>query len=316
VATVAATLACVDFFDRTRPLLDGTVATPGLALACTPLPPKELAQRWTEFDVAEAILPVYLARRAQGDESYIGIPVFPYRAFFFANLLVHRDSGIERPADLHGRRVGTPSLHMAGTVWTRGILQDEYGVDGTRLRWVQAGPPRGTAPAGLSVESVPDEGVLSDLLAHGELDAYLGSNTPACWEQGAPTVRRLFPDYRAAEETYARRTRALPIIHAVVVRRALYEAHSWVARTLLTAFQQARAVGLARLRHHGVFACGLPWLRDDLETLPRLFDGDPFQHGFARNRAVLATLARYCAEQGLVSAAPDVATLFAPETLD
>jgi 4,5-dihydroxyphthalate decarboxylase len=272
-----------------------------------------MAQRWTEFDVAEAIVPVYLARRAQGDDSYVGVPVFPYRAFFFANLIVHRDSGIEQPADLMGRRVATPSLHLAGTVWTRGLLQDEYGVDGTRIAWVQGGPLRQAVPPGMQVEQVASEQALSDLLDRGEVAAWLGSNTPACFEQGSPNVRRLFADYRRVEEDYARRTRALPIIHTIVVRRALYERHPWIARTLLDAFTRAREVGLARLRNHGVFACGLPWLRDDLETLPRLFDGDPFRYGLAPNRAVLATLARYCAEQGLIPAPLAVDELFARE---
>jgi 4,5-dihydroxyphthalate decarboxylase len=240
--------------------------------------------------------------------------VFPYRAFFFANLLVHCDSGIERPADLVGRRVGTPSLSMAGTVWTRGILQDEYGVDGTRIHWVQRSPLPAALPPGVTVEAVPDEQVLSDMLERGELAAYLGSNTPACFEQGAPSVRRLFPDYRRVEENLARRLGALPPIHTIVVRRALYERHPWVARTLLDAFERAREIGLARLRHHGVFACGLPWLRDDLETLPHLFSGDPFRHGLAPHRAVLAMLARYCAEQGLLAAPVEVDSLFAPET--
>ena len=314
MGNVAATLACVDFFDRTRPVLDGSVETPGLDLTRVPLPPKELAVRWSEFDVAEVIVPIFMSRLAHGDDSYVGIPVFPYRAYFFSNVIVHADSGIERPADLIGRRVGTPGLHLAGTVWTRGILQDEYDVQGSQVHWVTPGPLRVTVPPEMPLEIISAERSLSDLLECGEIDAWLGSNTPACFERGSPRVRRLFPDYRAAEEAYARRTRCFPIIHMIALRRALYERDPWLATTLVQIFERAKAVGLARLVNDAVFACRLPWLRHDLEELPRLFGGDWYPYGFESNRDVLATLARYAAEQGLTPAPIDVAGLFAPET--
>ena len=93
MSNVAATLACVDFFDRTRPLLDGSVETPGLDLTLVPLPPKELTVRWSEFDIAEVIVPIYMSRLAHGDDDYVGIPVFPYRAYFFSNVWYSRTTG-------------------------------------------------------------------------------------------------------------------------------------------------------------------------------------------------------------------------------
>src|SRR5919199_754200 len=88
-----------------------------------------------EFDVAEVILPVYMALHARGDERFVGLPVFPYRAFFLSNVLVNVDAGIERPEDLAGKRVGTIGLQLAGTLWSRGMLADEYGVQGSRIHW-------------------------------------------------------------------------------------------------------------------------------------------------------------------------------------
>src|SRR3982751_337436 len=80
MANVEITLACVDYLDRTRPLIDGTVETPGIDLIPVPLKPLDLTARFAEFDVAEVILPVYMALRGRGDERFVGIPVFPYRA--------------------------------------------------------------------------------------------------------------------------------------------------------------------------------------------------------------------------------------------
>src|SRR5262249_59690760 len=104
------------------------------------------------------------------------------------------------------------------------------------------------------------------------------------------------------------------IIHMTAVRRALYERHRWLATELVDVFERAKTVGLARLVNDAVFACRLPWLRHDLEELPRLFGGDWYPYGLEANRDVLATLARYAAEQGLTPAPIDVAELFAPET--
>ena len=91
---VPLTMACVDYLDRTRPLIEGQVETPGIDLTCVPLAPMDLGARWAEFDVAEAIVPVYLALRSRGDEAFVAIPVFPYRAFFLSNIIVTVASGI------------------------------------------------------------------------------------------------------------------------------------------------------------------------------------------------------------------------------
>jgi len=324
VAKLPVTLGCIDYLDRTRPLFDGTVEPPGIALTAVPLRPPELFGRLGEFDVHELSLAAHLALPFLGDDRFVGLPVFPYRSYLVGNVVVNTASGIERPEDLAGKRVGTPGLHLAGTIWIRGFLADEYGVRDSQVQWVTSlalfGPvserlARSMLAPDLAVEDVPPDRSLSDLLERGEIDAWLGPSVPACFERGAPTVRRLFPDYRAIEEDYARRTGIFPILHTLVLRRELYERHRWIAGTLLRAFERAREVGSARLVNDGVYACGLPWLRHDLETLSALFGGDPYRYGFAANRAVLATMARYAAEQHLTPAPVDVATAFAAETV-
>jgi 4,5-dihydroxyphthalate decarboxylase len=56
------TLSCGDY-DRTRPLIDGSVATPGLDLTVIPLPSAERHTRFArnlEFDVCELQIAQYL----------------------------------------------------------------------------------------------------------------------------------------------------------------------------------------------------------------------------------------------------------------
>jgi 4,5-dihydroxyphthalate decarboxylase len=324
VPKVPLTLGCIDYLDRTRPIFDGLVETPGIDLTAVPLRPPDLFGRLGEFDVHELSLAAHLALPFLGDDRFVGLPVFPYRSFLAGNVVVNSASGIERPADLAGKRVGTPGLHLAGTIWSRGFLSDEYKVRDSDVQWVTSlalfGPvserlARSMLAPELAVEDVPTDRSLSDMLERGEIDAWVGPSLPACFERGSPAVRRLFPDYRAVEEDYARRSRIFPILHTLILRRELYERHRWIAGTLLQVFERARQLGSARLVNDGVYACALPWLRHDLETLPALFGGDWYRNGFRANREVLATAARYAAEQHLTPQPVDVSTAFAAETL-
>jgi 4,5-dihydroxyphthalate decarboxylase len=313
---VALTLGCIDYFDRTRPIIAGQVTVPGVDVTCVPLAPLDLAARWAEFDVTEIIVPVYMQEHARGNSRFIAIPVFPYRAFFLGNVIANVAAGIERPEDLNGKRVGTPGFHLAGTLWLRGILAEHFGVQDESIHWFASGQPQIQVPPTMSVEIIPPDRTLSDMLDRGEIDAWIGSLRPDCFNRGSPNVRRLLPNYRQAEEEYARRTGVFPILHTVAVRRELYEQHRWIAASLFELFQRARQEGLAQLAPHGVPSCGLPWLAYELEELPKIFGGDWYRYGFQANHAVLATMARYAAQQGLTPAAVDVASLFAEETLD
>src|SRR5919202_2616224 len=109
MADLDVTYAGIDYLDRTRPLVDGTVKPEGVTLRFLPMRPFELFRRvaqYTEFDAAEMSFSTYANLLSRGDERYIAIPFFPSRYFRHADFYVHRDSGIERPEDLRGQRVG------------------------------------------------------------------------------------------------------------------------------------------------------------------------------------------------------------------
>jgi 4,5-dihydroxyphthalate decarboxylase len=312
MSKVRLSLGLVDYYDRTRPVIDGKVETPDIDLTCVPLPPKVLGTRYAEFDVAEVAVTAYFALRSAGDKRFVGLPVFPYRGFTFGNTVVNSASKIERPEDLVGKRVGT-GLQLAGTMWARGFLSDNYGVGNSQLIFFVANRPTVNLPVDTKVEVIPAGRTLSDMLDQGEIDAWMGSSLPECFERGSPRVRRLFQDYRTVEENYARRTRFFPILHMIVLRREIYEQHRWVATDLFEIFQRAKQIGAGWLRNEGNFACALPWLRHDLEELPKIFNGDWYPYGFEANREILSTMVRYAAEQGITREPLDIEELFVPE---
>src|SRR5262249_16159920 len=107
MANMRLTLSCGDY-DRTRPLIDGAVATPGLNLNVIPLPSAERHTRFVtnfEFDVWELQIAQYLDLKSRG-VPITAVPVFPHRRFNHSCVMVRLDSDIMRPEDLRERRVG------------------------------------------------------------------------------------------------------------------------------------------------------------------------------------------------------------------
>src|SRR5215475_10222624 len=115
---------------RTWPILDGTVKPDGIELVPTILHPSEMfwrQLRFADFDASEMSVSSLMMARAGGDERWVGVPIFTTRKFFHTEILVRRDSGIEKAADLKGRRVGVPEYQQTAALWTRGVLEHEFG---------------------------------------------------------------------------------------------------------------------------------------------------------------------------------------------
>ena len=91
------------------------------------------------FDVCEMSITGYLLAKRYG-VPFTALPVFPVRGFpqSHASMVVNRDAGIATPRDLEGKRVGARAYTGTASLWVRGMLQDEYGVDLDRVTWVSA----------------------------------------------------------------------------------------------------------------------------------------------------------------------------------
>jgi 4,5-dihydroxyphthalate decarboxylase len=320
------TFASLDYLDRTRALLDGSVRPDGIELTCLRFGPYELFQRvaqGVEFDVAEMSASTYMSMVSQGDTRYVAIPVFLSRQFRHGYIFVHGASDIRAPADLAGRRVGVPDYEMTAALWQRAILMHDFGVQPEQISWFQGGEfqpgfvKRVDLPVtGVSIDVIPDDRTLHDMVATGEIDAVLCPHRPAALTDGSGRVRRLFPDFVEVERDYYRRTGLFPIMHLTVVRRDLYDQHPWVAASLVRAFVEAQALGWKRMGELGSLAVMLPWLTRDLEEIADELGPSFWAYGFRENQAVLEAMCRYSFEQGLSARelAPD--ELFAAETYD
>jgi 4,5-dihydroxyphthalate decarboxylase len=327
VADLELIFAGLDYLDRTRALVDGSLRAEGIKLDCRTFGPYELFQRVAqkvEFDIAEMSASTYISLVSQGDRRYVAVPVFLSRLFRHGYMFVNGESSIREPADLAGCRVGVPDYEMTAAVWQRAVLMHDYGVAPEQIQWFQGGEfqpgfvQRVELPSrpGLSIGVIPENRTLHDMVATGEVDAVLCPHTPAALRDGSGRVRRLFPDYVEVEQEYYRRTGIFPIMHLMVVRRELHNEHPWVAASLTRAFAQAQALGWKRLGELGALAVMLPWLGRDLEEISDLMGPDHWRYGFRENEVVLRALCRYSYEHGLSARELTPEEIFAPETHD
>jgi 4,5-dihydroxyphthalate decarboxylase len=318
--------SCWDY-DRTRALADGTVRPEGIDLVYLSNTVEETffrMLRYREFDCSEMSLSSYVASLGAEEPPFIAIPAFPSRFFRHSCIFVSAKSGITRPEELKGRRMGVPEYQMTAPVWIRGILSDDYGVKVTDVEHLSGGeeePGRDekiklNLPMEIRVRPIGPTQTLARMIAEGDIDALVTARAPSTFHTHPDKVRRLFPSYVDEEKAYYRRTKIFPIMHTVVIRRDVYRAHPWVAQSLYKALVAAKDKSLEMYRQTAALPTMLPWFVAHVEETRRELGEDWWPYGLASNRDVLETFLRYHHEQGLSRRRFAPEELFAPETLE
>ena len=313
-------------YDRTRALIDGSVAIDGVDPVYMPLVPEEIffrAFRAAEFDICELSLSSYAIKTAQGDCPYIAVPAFVSRAFRHNAVYVHTDR-IRKPADLKGKKVGVPEYQLTANVWARAFLDDDYGVTPADIHWIRGGiaqPGRSEKltvklPAGVRLDNAPEGATISALLQAGEIDGFIAPRPPSRIEKGHSHIGWLFPDPVAAAKDYFKRTGFFPIMHVLGIRRALAEQHPWLPGAVLKAFEQAKQLAVAELADTTVAKVTLPFVEEMLRDARAFMGEDFWSYGVAPNRKVLDYFLGQHHAQGLSSRRLSVDELFHPATYE
>ena len=314
-------------YDRVRPLVDGTVTIDGVAPTFLALEPEEIffrAFRHSAFDIAELSLGSFTVKSAQGDNPYVGVPVFPSRAFRHSGVYIRKDRGIKSPADLKGRRIGIAEYQVTANVWIRAFLDDDFGVPAESIDWVRGGVeepgrPEKLAirlPAGIRMTEAPAGRSLSELLLAGEIDGLIGPRTPSVMNPSNAHIGWLFDDPRQAAIESFRRTRNFPIMHLLGVKRSLVDQHPWLPGTLYKAFARAKTVALARLADTSAAKVMLPFVDQQLHDAETLMGRDYWPYGIEANRDCLGYFLRQHHKQGLSDRLLTVEDLFDASTFE
>jgi 4,5-dihydroxyphthalate decarboxylase len=317
--------AAMSGYDHVRDLQSGAVGVEGVDLTMLTLPVEEIFfrfLRYREWHVSELSMAKYVALRAAGDTSLTAIPVFPSRACRHSSIFVRRGGPFD-PKELAGGRIGVPEWAQTASVYTRALLQHEWGIDLRDIAWYQAGvntPGRKEKvqlqlPEGVSVTAVPDRS-LDEMLLAGDLDAVLSAHPPASFERADGGIVRMFGDYVPLEREYVARTGIFPIMHITVIRSDVMETAPWVAVNLLTAFEEAKRRSIGRLSEMTASRVPLPWIPAMVEDMRSLLGPDPWPYGLDANRVTLESFTRWAHEQGVASRLLRPEELFAPQVLD
>ena len=328
---------------RSLPVLTGRVSPQGIDLRCSRLHASELFWRqlgFQEFEISEMSMSSLLIALSHGIDTWVAIPIFTTRHFFHTGVLVREDSGIEEPLQLAGRRVGVPEYQQTAALWTRGILQHEYGLDPKSMTWFMERPPEKShggatgfsPPPGINLDYIPTNTDMGEMLMRGELDAalhYLAGTNNLVDRSSTPLgnegsgVRYLF-DRRLESSRYFKKTGFFPINHCVVVRKDIVERYPWVMLNLYSAFLEAKQIASAEslagsANSSSISSTGLDPFLDtgliDTETRDALRT-DLYPYGVNSNREILETIAEYSFEQGLSARKLELNEIFYPPTLE
>jgi 4,5-dihydroxyphthalate decarboxylase len=319
------TIACWGY-DRTKPLEDGRVKVEGCDVTFIDLEPEEMFHRalhFEEFDATELSFSNYLTLTARGTCPYVAIPVFPGRRFRHNGIYINKKSGIREPKDLKGRIVGSPEYQVTASVWIRGILEDEYGVKPSDVRWRAGGlwEPNRTEkvtfapPKGVELERIGPEQTLSAMLEAGEIDALIGPRAPSGFYKGHPDIARLFPDYMTVEKDYFRRTGIFPIMHLLAVHKRKVAELPWLPASLFKAFERAKDMAIERLLEENEPMATYPWIDGVVAEAQAIMGKDYWPYGLEENRKTVETFLRYHRDQGLAERKLGIDEIFVPSTM-
>jgi len=276
-------------YAHTAPLKRGEVTSPSLALDFVEVKPMHKAfkpmVRERAFDVSEMALVTYLQARAYGKDLML-LPAAMLGRFQHHCMLHNVERGTLRPADLAGKRIGVRSYSQTTGGWLRGILQNDYDVDFSRVQWVtfEDGHVAECADPPSAARAAPGKDITQMLLS-GELDAAIyGAAMP-----DDPRLQSVVADPQAAARDWYGKHGIVPVNHMVVVKGELARA------------RPDAVAELYRVLRAGKTAAGLP-KADAIDTVP---------FGIEENRRCLETLIRYAEQQQLIPRPMTVDELFA-----
>lgn len=266
--------------------------------------------RGLEFDISEMAITTYICARAHG-KRMTAMPIFLVRAFHhgatMVNTVANTQAGIRTPKDLEGKRVGVNRGYTVTTgVWARSVLQDEYGVDLSKITWVLSGDEH-VAEYQPPVNVVPIEKgkKMSEMLINGELAAAIGVDVDHV------DVKPLIPNALEAG-LHALRTRGhYPINHLMVIKDDILAANPGLAEDVFNTFVESKRIYLQRLKAGQIEK---PTAIDLMHQRVMEITGDPLPYGIEPNRKVLEELIGHALKQGIINKAVSVDELFAEST--
>ena len=276
VTTLSAVMAD---YPHTLPLKNAQIRSDLVALNFTEMKPVTKAfkpmVREQRFDVSELALATFLQAKAY-NKPLVLLPTTVMGRFQHGCMLHNAERGRLTPSDLVCRRVGVRAYSQTTGVWLRGILQNDYGVDVSRVHWItfeDAHVAEYKDPAG--VERAAEGKNMTKMLQDGELDAAIyGSEMP-----DDARLQSVIPDPDQAARAWYDKHGVVPVNHMIVVTEALAKSRP----DLVTEIYRMLCDGKKSVAKAG--ATGI-------DTIP---------FGYEANRPAIDLMTSYMLQQGLIA---------------
>jgi 4,5-dihydroxyphthalate decarboxylase len=248
------------------------------------------------------------------------LPVFIKRKPFWNYCWVRTDRGINSPKDLEGKTFASVGYGSTITIYTRGYLQHDHGVDILKIKWLLNGAHKfdlhGPQPE-ITIASGPPKPPWRRLL-DGEVDAITGDITDSeAWRllESSSSVRRLFPNYREMSDDLIRNQNIFSPVHAIAMSSTLNEAHPGLSKKLYDAFNESKDLAyddhLSDKASSSMLLYSRESMRDQLASY-----GDVYAHGVKHNRNAMDIYFQFSQEQGITKELMTTERFYAKGTLE
>ncbi len=280
-------------YPNTSPLLKGEIRSPQLNLNFANVKTASSAFKQVvrdfKFDVAELAIVTYLTAKAH-NKPLVLLPVVLRGKFQHESLVCRAAQPPLTPQDLAGRRVGIRSHSVTTVTWVRGILQNDYGIDLDRIKWVtfeDAHVAEVHDPG--SFERAPAGKDRLTMLVEGELDAAVVTGR----ELKDPRVQPVISNPESAALKWHQKYGLVPINHMVVVKESLSKSSPGAVKEIYRLLSESKKMS------------GVSTGKDP----------DPFPLGVEANRKSLEMIIKYATQQKLIPRQFKVEELFNDVTL-
>lgn len=200
-----------------------------------------------QYDWGELALMTVLQAISYG-YPIVALPVVLHGRFQHAQIAYNAARGTLKLEDLHGKTIGERTHSQTTPIWVRGILQNDCGVDLSKVNFVAQTP--GHVPEYKEPSNVrrADKGkTLVQMLVDGEVDAIIGA------ADQHPGFKTLIPNPAEAGLAWGKKYGgALMVNHIVVVKTSVAQEHPEVVRHIYRMLKESKAAANEPLPQDGI----------------------------------------------------------------
>lgn len=244
-----------------------------------------------KFDAGELAIVTYMQALDYG-KPLVLLPAVMVGRFQHQFFVCRKEKSPMDPKSLEGKLVAVRSYTQTTGVWVRGILQDEYGVDLSRLKWMcwdDAHLAEYSDPEDLVIRADPNGPKLNEIALSGKADAVI----PAADLLANPDMRTVIENPDETGRKWGEKYGCGHVNHFFAVHSALPKERPDVVKEIFRMLKESKE------------AAGLP-KAGEIDQLP---------FGVEACRKSIDLVARYAYEQKIVKKLYTIDDLFDEVTI-